>query len=179
MSFVSDIKTTAPDTFATPLQQKTYETLNTLGIAYERVDCAETITMEDCAAVDERLQMQTVKTLFLSNRQQTEFYLFVTPGDKRFVCRDFAAALGVSRPSFAPAELMLAMIGTEIGAATVFGTLLESARGVRVIIDRDVLSDPFFGCTDGTTTCYMKLRTTNVLDRLLPYAGHTPEFIRV
>lgn len=49
--------------------------------------------MEDCTAVNERLDMKMVKTLFLCNRQQTEFYLFITCADKPFRSKDFSTAL--------------------------------------------------------------------------------------
>ena len=72
--------------------------------------------MEDCEAIDSKLQMKTVKTLFLCNRQQTKFYLFVTRGDKPFKSKNFSAALGVSRVSFAPEEKMEEMMGNKVGA---------------------------------------------------------------
>lgn len=51
------------------------------------------------------LQLEMVKTLFLSNRQQTAFYLFITTGSKPFRSKDFSNTLGVSRVSFALAEV--------------------------------------------------------------------------
>ncbi len=85
MITVSTIQNTAPIQFINPLLQKVYETLADLQIPYERVDTDEVITMNDCIAVNERLNMKMVKTLFLCNRQQTDFYLFITCGDKPFV----------------------------------------------------------------------------------------------
>ncbi len=177
MISVSEIQKTAPQSFKTELQERTYGVLNDLGIDFERVDTDEVITMEDCAAVDEKLNMKMVKTLFLCNRQQTEFYLFVTCGDKAFRSKDFSSALGVARVSFAPAELMESMLGTKIGAATVFGTLLDRENRVRVVLDRDVLSEEYYGCSDGTTTGYMKLRTDDVVYKFLIYAKHEPTVI--
>ncbi len=119
MIYVSDIYTTPPAICSTDLQQVVYDRLEGLHIPYRRVETDEVITMEDCASVDEKLEMQMVKTLFLCNRQQTEFYLFITRGDKPFRAKEFSAALGVARVSFAPAELMQTMLHTKIGAATV------------------------------------------------------------
>lgn len=93
MFYVSDIKTTAPAEFKTGLQEKVYKTLDHLKIPYERVDTDEAITMEDCVLIDEKLQMKMVKTLFLCNRQQTLFYLFITVGDKPFSSRISALRL--------------------------------------------------------------------------------------
>ena len=96
MFYVSDIQTDKPSKMETPLQEKVYTTLLKLNIPFERVDTDEAITMEDCVAIEEKLDMKMVKTLFLCNRQQTSFYLFVTCGDKPFRSKEFSAALGVS-----------------------------------------------------------------------------------
>ena len=87
--FVSKIQSEAPKEFKTELQRKVYDVLKELDITFERVDTDEVITMEDCEAINEKLNMKMVKTLFLCNRQQTEFYLFITAGDKRFNSKNF------------------------------------------------------------------------------------------
>lgn len=179
MITVSEIKTTAPAQFKNTLQEKAYETLAKLQIPYERVDTDEAITMEDCIAIDEKLDMKMVKTLFLCNRQQTEFYLFITCGDKPFRSKEFSAALHVARVSFAPAELMESMLGTKNGAATVFSSLLDTAAGVRIVIDKDVLAEEYYGCSDGTTTGYMKVKTEDITHKLLKYVGISPDVIEV
>ena len=176
---VSGIITTPPEEFSTPLQRRVYETLGELSVPYFRVDTDEAITMEDCRAIDERLGTKIVKTLFLCNRQQTQFYLFVTAGDKPFRSKDFSAAMGVSRVSFATAEQLLDVAGTRVGAATLFSALLESSRAVGIVIDREVLSSEWYGCSDGTTTGYMKLRTQDMIGKVLPRAGRTPSVIDV
>ena len=56
----------------TTLRRKVYECLEQLEIPYERVDTEEAITMEDCEAIDSKLQMKTVKTLFLCYNQEKE-----------------------------------------------------------------------------------------------------------
>ena len=179
MFYVSEIARTAPDTYITPLQRKVYETFVRLGIPFERVDTDEAITMEDCVEIDRKLQMNMVKTLFLCDRKQTAFYLFVTRGDKPFRAKEFSHALDVPRVSFAPADKMLELLGTKIGAATVLSALLDTAREVRIVIDRVVAASETYGCSDGTTTCYLKLNTADVLHKLLPDAGHTPDIIKV
>lgn len=179
MIYVSEVLKTPPASCKTALQAAVYQALAALEMPYERVETDEIITMEDCAAVEARLSMRMVKTLFLCNRQQSEFYLFVTRGDKPFRAKDFSAALHTARPSFAPAERMGQLLGTTIGAATIFSMLLPSASAVRPVLDRDVLRDPYYGCSDGTTTGYLKLRTDDICARLLPYAGKTPAIIEV
>lgn len=179
MFFVSDIYTTAPEHFRTGLQEKVYQTLERLQIPFARVDTDEAVTMEDCVQIDAKLDMKMVKTLFLCNRQQTAFYLFITTGDKPFKAKAFSAALEVARVSFAPAELMEEMLGTKIGAATVFSALLDTGNTVQIVFDRDVVSEEWYGCSDGTTTGYMKVKTEEILHRFLPSTKHAPVIIEV
>jgi len=177
MIHVSSIFTDQPEVFKTPLQEKVYTVLADLRIPFERVDTDEVITMEDCAAVNEKLHMDMVKTLFLCDRKKTAFYLFVTRGDKPFRSSDFSHALSVPRVSFAPSELMESMLGTTIGAATIFSILLPSAKQVRLVIDRDVYDSEYYGCSDGTTTGYMKIPTERIMKDFLHEAGVAPNVI--
>lgn len=176
---VSEIQNEAPAQFQTPLQEQVYLTLTRLGIPFERVDTDEAITMEDCVQIDAKLDMKMVKTLFLCNRQQTSFYLFVTCGDKPFRSKEFSTALEISRVSFAPAAKMESMLGTKIGAATVFSALLDKGNRVRIVIDRDVLNEKYYGCSDGTTTGYMKIETEHIVHDFLTFAMHEPEIIKI
>lgn len=179
MLLVSEVYTTPPAEFKTELQEMTYKVLKELDIPFERVDTEEAITMEDCLNINRALNVKVVKTLFLCNRQQTAFYLFITEGDKPFVTKDFSKALGISRVSFAPAELLYETLGTKVGATTVFSMLLDRENKVQVVIDKDVLKEEWYGCTDGTTTCYMRVKTERILNDFLPYTKHEPKFIEV
>lgn len=156
-----------------------YAVLDELAIPFERVDTDAVITMEDCIEVNKKLNIKMVKTLFLCNRQQTEFYLFITKGDKPFRSKDFSNALDISRVSFAPARLMETMLGTKIGAATVFSSIIDTDHKVQIVFDKDILNEEFYGCSDGVTTGYMKIRTEDIVNKLLPYTKHSLKIIEV
>ncbi|RFM26463.1 prolyl-tRNA synthetase associated domain-containing protein [Deminuibacter soli] len=179
MFYVSEIITTAPATCKNELQQLTYAALNKLEIPFERVDTDDAISMEDCILIDEKLSMKTVKTLFLCNRQQTQFYLYITVADKPFSSKDFSKIMGVSRLSFAPENLLLQKLGVKIGAATIFGVLLDPDHEIKVVIDKAILQEEWYGCSDGTTTGYMKVKTTAIVNDFLHYANHKPVIIEM
>lgn len=179
MFFISDIYTKSPIKFDTPLQKQVYKILQKLDIDFERVDTDEAITMEDCVQINKKLNMKMVKTLFLCNRQKTTFYLFIMPGDKPFKSTNFSNALGISRVSFAPVELMEKMLGTKIGAATIFSAILDSDNAVQIVFDKDVVNEEWYGCSDGTTTSYMKIKTKQIIRDFLSFVGHTPSIIEL
>ena len=177
MFYVSEIQRTAPAMCKTELQRLVYQTLARLSIPFERVDTQEAVTMEDCVQIDAALGMKMVKTLFLCNRQQTDYYLFITCGDKPFRSKAFSAALGIARVSFAPAEKMESMLGVKIGAATIFSALLDKAGKLTIAVDKDVAAEQWYGCSDGTTTGYMKISTDLILHKFLPFAKHEARII--
>lgn len=111
MFYVSEIQEKAPKQFQTLLQEEVYKALEKLQIPFQRVATDPAITMEDCSVIEEKLNVKMVKTLFLCNRKQTEFYLFIIKGDKLFRSKEFGAALRISRVSFAPAQQLEEMLG--------------------------------------------------------------------
>lgn len=74
---------------------------------------------------------------------------------------------------------MEAMLDTKVGAATVFSALLETADDVRIVFDRDVVNQQWYGCSDGTTTGYMKIRTEDICMKFLPHTRHSLTIIDV
>ncbi len=169
---VSEVKKTEPKIYENKIQELAYKVLKELNIEFERVDNSCAITMEDCIEIDKKLNMKTVKTLFLNNRQETMFYMFITPGDKKFECKNFGKALNISRVSFAKEEKVFDMLGTKIGATTIFSILNDKDLKVNLVIDSDVLKEEYYGCSDGTRTSYMKIKMKDLVDKLIPYSKH-------
>ena len=167
---ISELLTTAPEHFETPLQEKVYAFFFFFTIPFERVENDPAKTMEACKLVAEKLGCTIAKTLFLTNRQQTKFYLYLMPDEKPFVTKEFSKTLGISRVSFASAELLKEKMGVEPGAATVFCLLLENAKDVTLVIDKEIAESEYLGCTDGTYTCYMKVKTQNIF----PFFSENP-----
>ena len=172
MFYVSDPKSTPPPTFSSPLQQKVYESFTALGIPFERVDTDPGLTMEDCQHIDDKIGVRIVKTVFLCNRQQTEFWLYVTTDDKPFVTREFCGALGIPRVSFASAEHLEKLTGVKVGATTILSSVLPEAKDVHLVMDRSVAESEWFACTDGTATCFVKIKTADLLKKYIPSTGH-------
>ena len=63
-------------------EMRCYALLDSLGIEYRRVDHEHADTIEACEQVEGLLECKICKNLFLTNRQQTDFYLLVMPGEK-------------------------------------------------------------------------------------------------
>jgi len=174
---VSDIINTPPKEFSSELQKAVYDAFEAQGITFGRVDTDPGLTMEDCQHIDAKIGVHIVKTIFLCNRQQTEFYLYVTTDDKPFVTREFCSALGIPRVSFAPADKLWELTGVLVGATTILSAVLPQSAGVHLIMDRAVAEAEEFACTDGTATCFVKIRTRDLLEKYIPASGHSLSLI--
>lgn len=179
MTKVSEVYKTKPETFENEVQKETYRVLEELNIPFSRVDTSDAITMEDCIEIDNKLNVKTVKTLLLCNRQKTNFYMFITTANKMFSTKKFSEQLGISRVSFATEEMLAELLGTKIGATTIFSMLLDKEQKVNLIIDKDILTEEDYGCADGTYNCYMKLKMDDVINKIIPYSKHIKKVIEM
>ncbi len=158
-------------------EKQVYDFLDSLNIEYQRVDHEPAMTMEVCEQIDKVLGAATCKNLFLTNRQQTNFYLLLMPGDKPFKTKDISAQIGSARLSFASSEQMEKYLGTTPGSASVLGLMHDSEGEVRLLVDRDVLNAEYFGCHPCINTSSLKIKTTDVFEKIIPALKHTPEFV--
>ncbi len=154
------------------VEQNTYEVLENLGISYQRVDHPAAYTMEDCAAVDEAFGTELCKNLFLCNRQETQFYLLLMPGAKNFRTKDLSAQLGVSRLSFANENHLMDLLGVKPGSVSVMGLINDMDSRVRLVIDRDVLASEYICCHPCRNTSSIKIKTSDIIFKFLPFVHH-------
>lgn len=149
-----------------------YEFLEKEHIEYERLDHEAADTMEVCAQIEKRLGAPICKNLFLCNRQQTDFYLLMIPADKVFKTKYLSSQLGCARLSFATPGHMEEYLHIHPGAVSPMGLMNDTARRVRLIIDRDLMSLDYFGCHPCVNTSTVKMRLSDLLGKFLPATGH-------
>lgn len=156
---------------------RTYDLLDKLGVAYERVDHAPAMTMEVCQEIDHILQATICKNLFLCNRQETSFYLLMIPDTKVFHTKDLSAQIGSARLSFAKPEYMERFLDITPGSVSVMGLMNDKEHRVQLLIDEDVLTGEYVGCHPCINTSSLRFRTADLVEKILPAMEH--DFVRV
>ena len=151
-----------------PKEIRTYDLLDKLNISYQRVDHSPLPTIEACREVDALLNIEICKNLFLRNAQKTDFYLLLLPGGKKFRTAALSKQIGSARLSFAEPEFMEEFLDITPGSVSVLGLMNDKGRRVRLLIDKDVLTQEFFGCHPCINTSSLKFNTTDLLDKFLP-----------
>lgn len=149
-----------------------YQALDLLGISYLRVDHSPLVSMEEYKLVEDRLQVMVAKNLFLSNRQQTKFYLLLMPGDKPFKTKEISSQINSARLSFGQEEQLLSYLHCFKGSTSVFGLLYDKDNQVQLLIDEDLLKEEYLGFHPCMNTSTIKIRTSDLLEKFLPYTNH-------
>ena len=162
-----------------PREVRTYDLLDSLGIAYQRTDHERADNMEACNTIDAVLGVVICKNLFLCNRQKTVFYLLMMPGDKKFRTKELSSQINSARLSFADPEDMLKYLDIEPGAVSIMGLMNDTGHDVQLLVDEDVLKGEYIGCHPCVCTSSLKIRTQDILEKFLPATGHTVRTVRL
>ena len=155
---------------------RVYDFLDKLGVQYQRIDHEAAMTMEACEEIDHALGDNTTicKNLFLCNRQETDFYLLLMPGDKPFKTKDLSAQIHSARLSFAKREYMEKYLDITPGSVSVLGLMNDSEKKVQLLIDEDVMKEPYFGCHPCINTSSLKFTTEDLMQKIIPALEHEP-----
>ena len=160
-----------------PVEERCYDLLDRLGISYYRVDHEHADTIEMCEEVEKLLGCRICKNLFLTNRQQTDFYLLIMPGEKPFKTKLLSKQIGSARLSFASPEHMEALLGLTPGSVSVLGLMNDRERKVRLLVDRDLLSEENFGCHPCRNSTSLRFKTDELFHALLPALDRDPVYV--
>ena len=153
-------------------EQTVYDTLRSLGVAYEVRRHAPAHTMTDCLALGLAPDVAYCKNLFLCNRQKTNYYLLVMPGGKNLQTKELSPQIPSSRLSFASGEDMEKYLNVTPGSATIMGLIFDPENRVQLLIDEDVLGEEYFACHPCVNTSSIRLKTEDVLGKFLKAVHH-------
>lgn len=176
---ISPVYTGAPAEACSPVERRAYDLLETLDIPFTRVSHDRADTMEDCVAISEALGVSICKNLLLTPRNRSAFYLLCMAADKPFSTKDFSGQVGASRLSFATAEDLEELLGCHPGSASILGLMNDKDHRVTLAMDAPVAQAEWFGCHPCKNTGSLRLKTADVLEKLLPYTGHVPVMVEL
>lgn len=158
---------------------RVYDLLESLEIKYMRVDHEPADNMEACNEINKVLGAKICKNLFLCNRQKTDFYLVMMPGEKTFKTKELSGQIGCSRLSFAGSEEMQALLDIEPGSVSILGLMNDKNNKVRLLVDEDIMNDEYIGCHPCIFTSSLKLKTKDVFGPLLKAMNHDMTVIKL
>ncbi len=160
-------------------EQGVYNFLDGLGVEYKVYHHPSAFTMEECDAVRSRIGAPVFKNLFLTNKQQTIFFLLMMPADKPFKTKYLSSQLGCARLSFASEELMWKYLRIHPGAVSPLGLLYDKDCHVRLIIDKDLEGSSLYACHPCVNTASVVMDYHELTDRILPATAHDFTYVEL
>lgn len=158
-------------------EEKVYDTLEHLGIEFQRADHSPADTIEICHKTEKYLKAPVCKNLFLTNNKKDIFCLLLMPGDKKYEAGRVSKQLGSSRMSFAKDEDMVKYLGLYPGSVSIMGLINDTEKAVTLAIDSDLLNEEYLCCHPCINTSTLKIRTSDILNIFIPHTGHKLQII--
>ena len=176
---ISQLYTGRPEDRRIEKEERCYDLLDRLNIEYFRVDHEHADTIEQCEVVEKVLGCKICKNLLLTNRQQSALYLLAMPGEKPFRTKILSKQIGTARLSFATEEQMLRTLDITPGSVSVLGLMNDKNHEVKLLIDKDLLSEEYFGCHPCINTSSLKIRTIDIIEKIIPATEHDIEYVEL
>ena len=156
-----------------------YDLLDSLGIEYCRVDHDHADTIEECEQIEKVLGCKICKNLLLTNRQMTAIYLLAMPGEKPFKTKILSKQIGTARLSFATPEQMLRTLDITPGSVSILGLMNDRNNEVKLLIDKDLLKEEYFGCHPCINTSSLRIKTSDIIKNIIPATAHAVEYVEL
>ena len=160
-------------------EQRCYDLLDSLGVEYMRADHEHADTIEVCHEVEKVLGCEICKNLLLTNRQMTDIYLLMMPGDKPFKTKILSKQIGSARLSFASPEQMLETLDITPGSVSVLGLMNDSEKRVRLLIDSELLKQEYIGCHPCINSSTLKIKTGDIMGKILSAVEHEASLVEL
>ena len=157
----------------TAAETAVYDFLDSTGVAYSTLCHPAAFTMEECEAIRKAIGAPVFKNLFLTNKQQTLYFLLMIPAGKPFKTKYLSSQLGCARLSFATPEAMAELLHIAPGAVSPLGLIHDRERRVKLIVDRELAATGRYACHPCVNTASVALSLADLLGKVVPATGHS------
>ncbi|MDD3410030.1 MAG: YbaK/EbsC family protein [Eubacteriales bacterium] len=149
--------------------------LDEQGFACEKHEHEAAHTIEDCVRMPFITPDVTIcKNILLCNRQKTNFYLMLLRPDTPFRTAVVSKALGVSRLSFAPDDVLPELLHVTSGSVSPLGLRYDAEHRIALCCEAAVRDTPriaFHPCDNTATVIFTQ---EMFWDRVAPALGAAP-----
>lgn len=155
-----------------------YQTLDFLGIEYKIHEHQAVFTVEESLKHGEEIPGSRNKSLFLRNREKSQYYLVIIYGNKRLNTNQLTKDLNETRLSFASAEDLEKILKTNPGSVSPYTLINDVEKKVIVIIDTDVVGEDqvYFHPDRNTATLEM---ATNDFKKFLDWTKNKVMYLKI
>lgn len=137
--------------------------LKELNIPFEIVEHAPALTTEAADQFIIGIDGVRTKTMFLTNKKKTAYYLLIMDDSKRMDMDKFKNIVGAKRIKMASPDSLMEQMHLSPGVVSIFGLLNNQNKNIKVYFDREIISEERMSFHPNVNTKTIFLRTTDVL----------------
>ena len=121
--------------------QQVANKLQELGITFDVVGHPPVFTTEQADSYIEGMEGVRTKSMFLTNRKKTQYYLLIMDDKKRLDMDDFIVQVGADRIRMASLDSLAEKMTLPAGTVSPFGLLNNEEKDILVYFDKDIVSE--------------------------------------
>ena len=156
--------------------QQVAKKLQELGITYDVVEHPPAFTTEQADSYIEGLEGVRTKSMFLTNKKKTQYYLLIMDDQRPLDMDDFREQVGANRIRIASAESLAEKMQLLPGTVSPFGLLNNDEKDILVYFDKDIVSEEIMTFHPNTNEKTIFIKTQDLF-RFLDSIGFTYEFL--
>ena len=122
------------------MKEEVYKYLDNLNISYQVVNHPKAYCTKDADKYIEGYEGVRTKTMFLYNKNKTNFYLIVMDENKRIDFKKLEEVLQEKKLKFSSDEVLFDKLKLEKGVVSIFG-LLNNKDNIVVLFDEDIINE--------------------------------------
>lgn len=122
------------------MKEEVYKYLDNLNISYQVVNHPKAYSTQDADKYIEGYEGIRTKTMFLYNKNKTNFYLIVMDENKRIDFKKLEEELQEKKLKFSSDEVLFEKLKLEKGVVSIFG-LLNNKDNIVILFDEDIIND--------------------------------------
>ena len=121
--------------------QQVANKLQELGIAFDVVEHPPAFTTEQADGYIEGMEGVRTKSMFLTNKKKTQYYLLIMDDKKRLDMDDFKVQVGADRIRMASLESLAEKMNLPAGTVSPFGLLNNEEKDIQVYFDKEIINE--------------------------------------
>ena len=156
--------------------QQVANKLQELGITFDVVEHPPAFTTEQADSYIEGMEGVRTKTMFLTNKKKTQYYLLIMDDKKRLDMDDFKVQVGADRIRMASLDSLAEKMTLPAGTVSPFGLLNNEEKDIHVYFDKDIVSEDVMTFHPNTNEKTIFIKTQDLF-RFLESIGFTYEVV--
>ena len=156
--------------------QQVANKLQELGIIFDVVEHPPVFTTEQADSYIEGMEGVRTKSMFLTNRKKTQYYLLIMDDKKRLDMDDFKVQVGADRIRMASLDSLAEKMTLPAGTVSPFGLLNNDEKDILVYFDKDIVSEDIMTFHPNTNEKTIFIKSKDLF-RFLESIGFTYKFL--